>query len=122
MNQNLVYFASVVVGAVLSYLINQLPGVPDAVKPWLWISVIGLTLLSAWLVIRSQAGSGNQTSSSRNAPPHDSDDVLVGVKGRNVRVKNVTVENQSGRLGNQRVASDLEAIEDIDLGDISVKK
>jgi F0F1-type ATP synthase assembly protein I len=64
MNQNLVYFASVVVGAVLSYLINQLPGVPDAVKPWLWIPVIGLTLLSAWLVIKSsQASSESQKTS-----------------------------------------------------------
>jgi hypothetical protein len=56
MNQNLVYFASVVVGAVLSYLINQLPGVPDGVKPWLWIPVIGLTLLGAWFGMRSQTG------------------------------------------------------------------
>ncbi len=64
MNQNFVYFASVVVGAVLSYFVNQLPGVPDAVKHWLWIPVIGLTLLSAWLVIKSsQAPSESQKTS-----------------------------------------------------------
>jgi hypothetical protein len=120
MNQNLVYFASVVVGAVLSYLINQLPGGPDAVKPWLWIPVIGLTLLSAWLVMRSQAGAGNQTSV--NAPPQRSQDVLVGVKARNIRAKRVSAESQSGQPVDQRVASDLEAIDDIDLGDISAKQ
>jgi hypothetical protein len=66
MNQNLVYFASAVVGALLSVAINQLPQVPDAIKPWFWIPVIGLTLLGGWLVIQSQAGAGNQTSASRN--------------------------------------------------------
>jgi hypothetical protein len=34
MNQNLVYFASAVVGTLLSVAINQLPAVPDALKPW----------------------------------------------------------------------------------------
>lgn len=55
MNQNLVYFASVVVGAGLSYLINQLPGVPDGAKPWLWMPVIGLTLLGAWFGMSLQS-------------------------------------------------------------------
>jgi hypothetical protein len=120
MNQNLVYFASAFVGTLLSVAINQLPVVPDALKPWFCIPVIGLTLLSAWLVIRSQAGAGNQTSV--NAPPQRSQDVLVGVKARNIRAKSVSAESQSGQPVNQQVASDLEAIEDIDLGDISAKQ
>jgi hypothetical protein len=121
MNRNLVYFAaSAVVGTLLSVAINQLPQVPDSIKPWFWIPVIGLTLLGAWLGMRSQAGAGNQTSV--NATPQRSQDVLVGVKARNIRAKSVSAESQSGQPVNQRVASDLEAIEDIDLGDISAKQ
>lgn len=49
-------------------------------------------------------------------------DVLVGVKGRNIRAKDVTAEAKSGSATHQRVASDLEAAEDIDLGNVSAKQ
>jgi hypothetical protein len=72
MNQNLTYFCSAVVSAALSYFINQLPNIPDSLKPWIWISMIGLTLMSTWLVIRQSGGaagtslSGNKVKGKRN--------------------------------------------------------
>jgi hypothetical protein len=112
-NPNWMYFLSVVIGAILSYLINQLPGVPDSIKSWLWFPVIGLMLLSVWVGLRLMSDSKESKGSQ---------DVLTNVKGRNIRVKGVTVESTSGEPVNQRVASDLEATEDIDLGNISAKQ
>jgi phosphoglycerol transferase MdoB-like AlkP superfamily enzyme len=113
MKQNWIYFLSVVIGAILSYLINQLPGVPDSVKPWLWFPVIGLMLLSVWVGLRLMSGS---SAASR------SQDVLTNAKGRNIRAKDVSAESASGEPVNQRVVSDLEATEDVDLGNISAKQ
>jgi hypothetical protein len=113
MNQNWMYFLSVVVGAILSYLINQLPGVPDWIKPWLWFPVIGLMLLSVWVGLRLMSGS-KEVKRSQN--------VLTNLKGRNIRVKDVMVESTSSEPVDQRVVSDLEAMEDIDLGNISAKQ
>jgi hypothetical protein len=113
MNQNLIYFLSVVIGAILSYLINQLPGVPDSIKPWLWFPVIGLMLLSVWVGLRLMSNSKEVKRSQ---------DVLTNLKGRNIRVKEVIVESMSSEPVDQRVLSGLEATEDIDLGNISVKQ
>jgi hypothetical protein len=113
MNQNWIYFLSVVIGAILSYLINQLPGVPDSIKPWLWFPVIGLMLLTVWVGLRLM-------SSSKESP--GSQHVLTNVKARNIRAKNVSVESRSGQPVDQQVASDLEATEDIDLDNISAKQ
>lgn len=66
MNQKIIYFSSTIIGAVLSYLINQLPGLPEQIKPWLTIPVIGLTVFSAWLGIKLSQNSSKQTSVSRN--------------------------------------------------------
>lgn len=52
--------------------------------------------------------------------PQRVQEVLVGVKGRNIRARDITVE--AGGAANQRVASDLEASGDIDLGNISAKQ
>jgi hypothetical protein len=49
-------------------------------------------------------------------------DVLVGVKGRNIRAKDVTAEAEAGSAVQQRVASDLEATEDVDMGNVSAKQ
>jgi hypothetical protein len=108
MNQNLIYFLSVVIGAILSYLINQLPGVPDSIKPWLWFM-----LLSVWVGLRLMSDSKEVKRSQ---------DVLTNLKARNIRVKDVTVEGTSGEPVDQRVLSGLEATEDVDVGNVSVKQ
>jgi hypothetical protein len=113
MNQNWIYFQSVVIGAILSYLINQLPGVSDSIKPWLWFPVIGLVLLGVWVGLRLMSGSKEPQRSQR---------VLMNVKARNIRTKDVSAESMSGEPVDQQVASDLEATEDIDLGNISAKQ
>jgi hypothetical protein len=113
MNQNWIYFLSVVIGAILSYLINQLPGVSDSVKPWLWFPVIGLMLLSVWVGLHLISGSKDSRGSQR---------VLTNVKARNIRAKNVRAESKSGEPVDQQVATDLDATEDIDLGNISAKQ
>ncbi len=113
MNQNLMYFLSVVIGAILSYLINQLPGVPDSIKSWLWFPVIGLMLLSVWVGLRLVSDSKESKRSQ---------DVLTNLKGRNIRIKSVTVESTSGEPVDQRVLNGLEATEDIDLDNISAKQ
>jgi hypothetical protein len=113
MNQNWIYFLSVVIGAMLSYLINQLPGVPDSIKSWLWFPVIGLMLLSVWVGLRLMSDS----KESKRSQHH----VVKNLKGRNIQVEDVTVESRSGELGDYHVVDGLEATGDIDLGNISVK-
>jgi uncharacterized protein involved in cysteine biosynthesis len=113
MNQNWMYFLSVVIGAILSYLVNQLPGVPDSIKSWLWFLVIGLMLLSVWVGLRLMSDSKEAKRSQ---------DVLTNVKARNIQVKDVTVESTSGEPVDQRVLSGLEATEDVDVGNVSVKQ
>jgi hypothetical protein len=51
-----------------------------------------------------------------------SQNVLTNLKGRNIRVKDVMVESTLGEPVDQQVVSDLDATEDIDLGNISVKQ
>jgi hypothetical protein len=123
MNQNWIYFLSVVIGAILSYLINQLPGVPDSIKPWLWFPVIGLMLLSVWVGLRLMSNSSaSQPAQKGSTASGRSQNVLTNVKGRNIRAKDVSAESTSGEPVDQRVATDLEATEDIDLGNISAKQ
>jgi hypothetical protein len=112
-NQNWMYFLSVAIGAILSYLINQLPGVPDSIKPWLWFPVVGFILLSVRVGLHLMSGS-KEVKRSQN--------VLTNLKGRNIRVKDVMVESTLGEPVDQQVVSDLDATEDIDLGNISVKQ
>jgi hypothetical protein len=64
----------------------------------------------------------NLVNAIQEKAPERVQEVLVGVKGRNIRAGNLTVEAKSGEAIHQRVASDLEASEDIDLGDVSVKQ
>ena len=52
--------------------------------------------------------------------PERVQEVLVGVKGRNIRAKDLNAE--SGAAAHQRLAADLEADEDIDLGNVSAKQ
>jgi hypothetical protein len=111
-NQNWIYFLSVVIGAMLSYLINQLPGVPDSIKSWLWFPVIALMLLSVWVGLRLMSDSKSSKRSMH---------VLEDIKGRNIRIRNVTVESKSGEPVDLQVAKGLEATEDIDLDNISAK-
>ena len=54
--------------------------------------------------------------------PERSQDVLVDLKGRNIKTKDVSAESRSGEAVRQRVASGLEATEDIDLGNVSAKQ
>jgi len=90
MNQNLTYSLSVVVGAILSYFINQLPNVPDNAKPWTWIPVIGLTLLSAVLVIRL---SGNNNANPRKTVIKNND-----LGGKRSRIRAVDAEVVGNKL------------------------
>jgi hypothetical protein len=64
MNQNWVYFVSTIVGVALSYGVNQLPSVPESWKPWLPIPVVGLTVVSGWLM--TQQGSRSRTTITGN--------------------------------------------------------
>lgn len=113
MNQSLIYFLSVVIGAILSYLINQLPGVPETVKSWLWFPVIGLMLLSVWVGLRLMSDSRGSKRSQ---------DVLTNLEGQKIQVKSVTVESTSGEPVDQKLLSGLKATENIDVGDVSAKQ
>jgi hypothetical protein len=115
MNQNWIYFLSVVIGAILSHLINQLPQVNDSIKPWMWFPVIGLILLSVWVGLRLMSG-------SKEGPKPSSQRVATNMKARNIRLENVHAESTSGQPVDQYVATDLEATEDINLNNISAKQ
>ena len=58
----------------------------------------------------------------QNQSPERVQAVLVGVKGRNIRAKDVSAVVESGAAARQQVAVDLEADGDIDLGKVSAKQ
>lgn len=52
MNKFFLCFASALTGVLLGYLINQLPGLPDSLKPWVmpttgFVSIVSAVLLTA---------------------------------------------------------------------------
>ena len=98
MNQRIIYFSSTIIGAVLSYLINQLPGISEPIKPWLTIPVIGLTVLSAWLGIKLSQSSLKQTSVSRNKVKGKENKVR-GIVGANVDENDVDGEKNEISIG-----------------------
>jgi hypothetical protein len=109
MNQNLSYFLSIVVGAILSYFINQLPNVPENVKPWTWILVIGLTLVSAVLMIRLSSNNNansrktvfkNNKLSGKRSKIRAVDADVVGNKLTGDDTEITTNDGTSGRGGN----------------------
>jgi hypothetical protein len=69
--------------------------------------------LSVWVGLHLISGSKDSRGSQR---------VLTNVKARNIRAKNVRAESKSGEPVDQQVATDLDATEDIDLGNISAKQ
>ena len=54
--------------------------------------------------------------------PERVQEVLMGVKGRNIRAKDVSAVVESGAAAHQQVAVDLEADGDIDLGNVLAKQ
>lgn len=60
MNQFLLYFASGLIALLVGYFTNQLPNLPDNLKPWVPLVLAVLTLFSSILVIK-QSQSGNSS-------------------------------------------------------------
>jgi hypothetical protein len=58
MNQLLLYFSSGLVAVLVGYFTNQLPNVPENLKPWVPLALAVLTLIGSILLIQ-QSNSGN---------------------------------------------------------------
>jgi putative effector of murein hydrolase len=50
-------FASTITGILMGYLINQLPGVPEQLKPWVMPSTVTLAIVSSLLLSLQVDGS-----------------------------------------------------------------
>jgi hypothetical protein len=57
MKQAFIYFGSAIVALLLAYGVNQLPNVPDAVKPAVPIVVVALVVISVWFAMQQAQGS-----------------------------------------------------------------
>jgi hypothetical protein len=51
MKQALMHFGSAIVGLGLAYLVNQLPNVPDNLKPWVPLGMVPLVVLTVWFAV-----------------------------------------------------------------------
>jgi hypothetical protein len=56
MKRFLLYLASGLLAAIVGYLINQVPNLPDDWKPWVPGTIAGLIVVSAIVLIRQDAG------------------------------------------------------------------
>lgn len=67
MNQLLLYLASGLISVVVGYFVNQLPNLPDNLKPWMPIALTVLTLGGAILAIKlSNSGATAKTKIRNN--------------------------------------------------------
>jgi hypothetical protein len=65
MKKFLIYFGSAIVGLLLAYGVNQLPNLPDTLKPVTPIVLMILVVAGAWFTMQ-QSGGSDGTSFSRN--------------------------------------------------------
>ena len=61
MNQFLLYLASGLITVLVGYFTNQLPNLPDNLKPWVPLALAVLTLVGSILLIQ-QSHSGNSSA------------------------------------------------------------
>jgi hypothetical protein len=61
MNQFLLYLASGLISVLVGYFTNQLPNLPDNLKPWVPLALGVLALVSSILLIQ-QSNSGNSSA------------------------------------------------------------
>ncbi|MEG4284336.1 hypothetical protein QUB68_14505 [Microcoleus sp. A006_D1] len=61
MNQSLLYLASGLITVLVGYFTNQLPNLPDNLKPWVPLALAVLTLVGSILLIQ-QSYSGNSSA------------------------------------------------------------
>ena len=61
MNQFLLILVSGLIAVLVGYFTNQLPNLPDNLKPWVPLGVVVLTLVSSILLIQ-QSHSGNSSA------------------------------------------------------------
>jgi hypothetical protein len=64
MKRFLLYLASGLLGAIVGYLINQVPNLPDDWKPWVPGAIAGLIVVSAIVLIRQDRVAGGLFSGS----------------------------------------------------------
>jgi hypothetical protein len=64
MKRFLLYLASGLLGAIVGYLINQVPNLPDDWKPWVPGAIAGLIVVSAIVLIRQDRAAGGSFSGS----------------------------------------------------------
>lgn len=80
-----IHFSSAIVALLLSYLVNQLPNIPDALKPWVPFGMVPLMVLTVWFVVeQSNAGARSTTKIIGNK---------VAGKGAKMRVRDAEVVN-----------------------------
>ena len=72
MKQAFIYLGSAIVALLLSYGVNQLPNVPEAVKPSVPFVLVALVVIGVWLSLQQSSGmsatsaSGNKIKGKKN--------------------------------------------------------
>jgi hypothetical protein len=61
MNQFLLYLASGLITVLVGYFTNQIPNLPDNLKPWVPLALAVLTLVGS-IVLIQQSNSGNSSA------------------------------------------------------------
>jgi hypothetical protein len=68
MKQFFLYLASGMLAAIVGYLINQMPNLPDDWKPWVPKAIGGLIVVSAIVLIRQDGRDRRTAEISENHP------------------------------------------------------
>jgi hypothetical protein len=83
MSSNWFYVVNTFVGVILAYLINQLLSIPEHYKTWVTVAVVGVAVLSAWLMIKqSQYSSSSSSGVSANKIKGKRNILKASVKAR----------------------------------------
>jgi hypothetical protein len=87
----LMHFASAIVGLGLAYLVNQLPNVPDNLKPWVPLGMVPLVVLTVWFAVEQSSG----TRRSRTK-----------FKGNKLKGKGATIEAVDAEVTDNELVGD----------------
>jgi hypothetical protein len=96
MNQFLLYLASGLITVLVGYFTNQLPNLPDNLKPWVPLAMAVLTLAgSIWLIQQSQSGNSSAKTVIRG---NTLEGKLSSIKARDALVEQNQLTGESSSI------------------------
>lgn len=99
MNQFLLYLGSGLIAALVGYFTNQLPNLPENLKPWVPLALAVLILIAAIILIK-QSSSGT-TQSSSGTTPYKTAITNNDLPGKNAKIKATDALVDKNKLGGE---------------------